>query len=80
MIGRRVVPNIHSKELFQKINFFKYVEEKQGSWSRLGSSSKVTDTQDKDLSHEQWNAKYTSNRIKTTRYTWWSFIPHSMFI
>lgn len=23
---------------------------------------------------------YTSNRIKTTRYTWWSFLPVALFI
>ena len=25
--GRRVIPNLHSKELFQKVNFFKYSDE-----------------------------------------------------
>ena len=30
--------------------------------------------------HEQFNRKYTSNQIKTTRYTWWNFLPISLFL
>ena len=30
--------------------------------------------------HEQWNRRYPSNQIKTTRYTWWNFFPISLFL
>ena len=30
--------------------------------------------------HEQWNRKYPSNMIRTTRYTWWSFLPLALFL
>ena len=34
----------------------------------------------KTETHEQWNKKYPSNQIKTTRYSWWNFIPVSLFL
>ena len=30
--------------------------------------------------HEQWNRRYVSNRIKTTRYTWWNFVPRALLL
>ena len=30
--------------------------------------------------HEQWNRRYVSNRIKTTRYTWWNFAPRALLL
>ena len=55
-------------------------EEKQSRWAKLGKKGKVVNEDAGQFNHEQWNAKYTSNRIKTTVYTWWSFLPHSMFL
>ena len=49
--GRRVIPNLHSQELFKKINFYKYLsdDEKQSRFPWLNSkrakSAKVGDDQ-----------------------------------
>ena len=32
------------------------------------------------MSHEQWIRKYVANAVKTTRYTWWNFVPISLFL
>lgn len=78
--GRRVVPNLHSRELFKKVNFFKYLSEDDQKtrfhWRPKGAKVNTTD----ELSHEQWSRKYASNEIKTSRYTWWNFLPISLFL
>ena len=81
--GRRVVPNLLSREIFKKVNFFKYMTEEEMQdlpleRQKSSRSSKVRSIDDNQ--HEQWNRKYASNRIKTTRYTWWNFVPLALFL
>ena len=45
------------------------------------TNSKVDQNDSKqNLTHEQWNRKYPSNQIKTTRYTWWNFAPIALLL
>ena len=79
--GRRVVPNAISRELFSKVDFFKYIEEEESKkrypWLRRNSTKTIDGAAAER--HEQWNRKYASNKIRTTRYTWWNFVPIALF-
>ena len=92
VVGRRIIPNILSKHLFKNIDFSKYKDdesvpapgsnvnssqERKRGWSRLG---RLLSDKSNISEHEQWNRVYPSNRIKTSRYTWWNFVPISLLL
>ena len=62
------MPNLHSVELFRRINFDDY----RGDDEAPKASSKVHHRAD---SHEHYSRKYVSNKIKTTRYNVFNFLP-----
>ena len=72
-----MIPSLQSKELFRKVNFFGQSTDHDNA-PRASIKSKVGDS---GLEmHEHWNRRYPSNKIKTTRYTWYNFIPITFFL
>ena len=76
VVGRRVIPNLLSKDLFHRVKFFAHSTEEEKK-QRLPWLRKARVSED---NHEQWTRKYCSNQIKTTRYTWWNFVPIALFL
>ena len=84
-MGRRVLPNLLTRELFSKVDFYKYANNEEDTrrdyWWRNRARVKSNNGASRpEQSHEHWNRSYVSNRIKTNRYTWWNFLPVALFL
>ena len=88
-VYRRVIPKLLEEDLFKSLNFFdralqsdksdkEMTESPKRNVERKDSRQKVGD--EKTLTHEQFRRVDPSNRIKTTRYNVFNFVPITLFI